>query len=60
MTSKPRSKIQVKFRLPVATHKALTAVAAHRGTSITEEINRALREFLASKEAGNAVAQPDR
>lgn len=45
-TPKTRTKVQVKFRLPVATHKALTAVAAHRGTSITEEINRALSAYV--------------
>lgn len=48
--SKPRTKVQVKFRLPESTHKALTAIAAARGTSMTVEINRALAEFLAEQE----------
>lgn len=46
---KSRSKVQVKFRLPVATHRALSALAALRGTSLTEEINRAIGEFVASQ-----------
>lgn len=49
-TTKTRTKVQVKFRLPESTHKALTAIAASRGTSMTVEINRALAEFLAQQE----------
>jgi predicted HicB family RNase H-like nuclease len=48
MSDKPkkRSKVQVKFRLPVATHKALTAIAAVRGESLTETINGAVRAYV--------------
>jgi len=49
VANKPRTKVQVKFRLPETTHKALAAIAAARGTSMTVEINRALAEFLAEQ-----------
>ncbi|MBB1060404.1 hypothetical protein [Marilutibacter spongiae] len=41
-----RSKVQVKFRLPKATHEALTAIAAARGLSLTEVINGAVDAYV--------------
>ena len=47
-TEKPRqrSKVQVKFRLPTATHQALSAIAAAKGVSLTDVINRAVRSYV--------------
>lgn len=41
-----RTKTQVKFRLPVAAHKTLQAIAAYRGESLTATINRALEQYV--------------
>jgi predicted HicB family RNase H-like nuclease len=41
-----RSKVQVKFRVPTATHQALSAIAAAKGVSLTDVINRAVRAFV--------------
>lgn len=43
---KHRSKVQVKFRLPTNTHVALSAIAAAKGVSLTEVINRAVRSYV--------------
>ena len=41
-----RSKVQVKFRVPTATHQALSAIAAAKGVSLTDVINRAVRAYV--------------
>lgn len=57
-TEKPkrRSKVQVKFRLPTATHETLSLIAAAKGESLTETINRALRAYVAAARAPKETA----
>lgn len=57
-TEKPRqrSKVQVKFRLPTATHQALSAIAATKGVSLTEVINRAVQSYVDDAK-GRALAR---
>lgn len=58
-TEKPRqrSKVQVKFRLPTATHQALSAIAAAKGVSLTDVLNRAVRAYVDEAKSRAAVKQ---
>ena len=57
-----RSKVQVKFRVPTATHQALSAIAAAKGVSLTDVLNRAVRAYVdeakGRKEAARGVPLP--
>lgn len=44
--AKKRSQVQVKFRLPVETHKTLSAIAAARGQSLSKTIRGAMCAYV--------------
>lgn len=56
-----RSKVQIKFRLPVALHRVLAETANGKGISISEALNRAASEYVGLHHctAHRAVNCPD-
>jgi predicted HicB family RNase H-like nuclease len=41
-----RTKTQIKVRIPNTTHDALHQIMAARGTTLTQEVTRALASFV--------------